>query len=248
MRMARLFVVVFTLATFCAAHDTEPINTNFAAPFARGAGNIQWRLQAFRHLPLYDFIPVELEYGFAPRQQFSAGIPLVRFDSGNGTYYRPGNIEFEYRLLIAGDNRRKFALSLNPGAELPTGDKRVSESAWTAGGTVNLDTHVSTRWWTHSNIGYFTQVAHIADREKTLVYNNAIMYELSERLRPVLEVVGTTDFAGHQTSVSIAPEAIYAPNHHWEVKAAVPVGVTHDASPIGIQLAVVWKFGEKGRQ
>ncbi len=246
--MAGLVFLAFALTAFAMAHDSEPINTNFAAPFARGAGNLQWRFQAFRGLPLYDFIPVELEYGFAPRQQFSVGVPLVRFDNGNGTYYRPGNLEVEYRILIAGDNRRKFALSLNPGAELPTGDKRVADSGWTAGGTVNLDTHLAKNWWTHSNIGYFTQVAHISEREKAVVYNNAIMYELSEKLRPVLEVIGSTDIAIHQTAISIAPEAIYSPNHHWEIKAAIPVGVTSAASPVGVQVQVVWKFGEKGRQ
>jgi hypothetical protein len=239
---------MFALVGFALAHDSEPINTNFAAPFAPGAGNIQVGMQTFHNVHLYDFTTLDLEYGFAPRQQFSLGIPLMRSDGGSETYYRPGNLEMEYRLLIAGDNRRRFALSLNPGAELPTGDKRVSESAWAAGGTVNLDTHLAEKWWTHSNFGYFTQVANITEREKSFVYNNAIMYELSERLRPVLEVIGSTDFANHQTALSIAPEAIFAPNHHWEIKAAVPVGVTKAAPTVGFQLAVVWKFGEKGRQ
>ncbi len=246
--MAGVIFLACALSANGMAHDREPINTNFAAPFARGAGNLQWGLQTFRHLPLYDFIPVELEYGFAPRHQFSVGIPVVRFDSGNGTYYRPGNIEIGYRLLIAGDNRRKLALSLNPGAEIPTGDKRVAESAWTAGGTVNLDAHLAHKWWTHSNIGYFTQVAHISDREKSVVYNNAIMYVMSEKICPVVEVIGSTDIATHRPTISIAPEMIYGPNHPWEIKAAVPVGATSAASSVGFQFAVVWKFGEKGRQ
>jgi hypothetical protein len=248
LRVAGLVFVSLALVVTGVAHDSEPINTNFASPFARGAGNLQWRFQGFRSLPLYDLVPVELEYGFAARQQFSVGIPLVRSDSGSQTYYRVGNLEVEYRFLIAGDNRRRFALSLNPGAELPTGDKRVAESSWTVGGTANLDTHLADKWWTHSNIGYFTQVAHISEREKTVVYNNAIMYELSEKVRPVVEVIGSTDIASHQTTISIAPEAIFAPNHHWEIKAAVPIGVTKAASPVGVQVAVVWKFGEHGRQ
>src|SRR5512142_1915996 len=108
-RTAAIVFLACVLGLPAVAHDSEPINTNFAAPFVRGSGSFQCGLQAFADLPLYNLVPVELEYGFAPRQQFALGIPLVRLDSGSGTYYRPGNVEVEYRLLIAGENRRRFA-------------------------------------------------------------------------------------------------------------------------------------------
>lgn len=246
--MAAVLILGTALALPGFAHDSEPINTNFASPFARGAGNIQWKLQVFHNAASYEFMPVEFEFGFAPRQQFAIGIALVKSDTGTQTYYRAGNIELAYRLLIVGDNRRKFAASINPGIELPTGDRRVAERSWTAGGTVNLDTHLAKKWWTHTNVGYFTQVARIDDREKRIVYNNAVMYEAGMRVRPVLEVIGETDIAAHATRVAVAPEAIFAPNHHWEIKAAVPLGVTKAAPTLGLQVAVTWKFGEKGRQ
>ncbi len=77
----------------------------------------------------------------------------MKSDAGTETYYRVGNIEVAYRLLIAGSNRQKFAVSINPEIELPTGDKRVAERSWTAGGTVNIGTHLARKWWTHTNAG-----------------------------------------------------------------------------------------------
>jgi hypothetical protein len=74
------------------------------------------------------------------------------------------------------------------------------------------------------------------------------MYEAGLRLRPVLELIGESDVATHETRIALAPEAIFAPNHHWEIKAAVPFGLTHAAPDIGLQVAITWKFGEKGRQ
>jgi hypothetical protein len=247
-RVAAALSLACALVLPAWGHDSEPINTNFAAPFARGAGNLQFKLQVFRKLATYEMLPVEFEYGFAPRQQFSLGMALMKSQDGSQTYYRAGNMEFGYRLLVAGNNQGKYALSINPNLELPTGDKRVAEKAWTAGGTLNLDTHFSEKWWTHTNVGYSTQVARIADREKLLVYNNAVMYETGSRVWPVLEVIGETDLAAHQTRVAIAPEAIWAPNHEWELKAAVPLGLTQAAASVGLQIAVTWKFGERGRQ
>jgi len=246
--MAWVFAFVLSVGVLALAHDSEPINTNFAAPFATVSGNLQFKFQLFRQLDSYELVPIELEYGFAARQQFSLGLPLVRFDDGTSTYVRPGNLEIGYRYLIAGDNSRKFALSVNPELELPTGDKRVAESSWGAGGTLNLDSHLVKKWWTHTNVGFFTQVANIQDREKTVVFNNAIMYEAGLRLRPVLELIGESDVAVHETRIALAPEAIFAPNHHWEIKAAVPIGLTHNTPDVGLQLALTWKQGDKGRQ
>ncbi len=65
------------------------------------------------------------------------------------------------------------------------------------------------------------------------------------RVRPVLEVIGETDIVANATRLAVAPEAIFAPNHRWEIKAAVPLGVT-DASPtFGLQLAVTWKSARR---
>lgn len=241
-----VFAVGVCSVAFC--HDKEPLNTNFAAPFARGSGNLQVKLQYFHNLNSYEFSPVEFEYGFASRQQLSVGTAIVRSDDGNHLHFRPGNLEVAYRLLVAGDNRRKFAVSINPELELPTGDKRVSERSWTAGGTINVDTHPARRWWTHANVGYFTQVARIEEREKLVVYHSAVMFDAHAAFAPVLEVIGETDIASHVTKVAIAPEAILSLNHRWEIKIAIPLGVTSATPNVGVQLGVTWKFGGKGRQ
>ncbi len=246
--LLRAAAIVLLLSVCALAHDTEPINTNFASPFARGAGNLQWRVQWFRNYAAYDLIPIEFEYGFAPRQQFTAGIAVSHARFGSQSYNRLGNLDLEYRLLLAGDNSRRYALSVNPTLELPIGDKRVADSAWRAGGTVNLDTHPAKKWWTHTNVGYSTQMAHISEREKLVAYNNALVYAAKESVRPVVELVGQTDLAQHATQVAVVPEAIVAPNHHWEIKLGIPVGLTESTPSIGMQVGVTWKFGEKGRQ
>ncbi len=248
MRLRVLFALVL-FSTVAFAHDSEPINTNFAAPFARRAGNLQFRFQYFRLRETYDFADTEFEYGFAPRQQVSIGFPMTRLDGPGVTHIRPGNLELGYRLLIAGENRRRYALSINPFLELPTGDKRVSERSFAAGGTLNLDTHPLPKVWTHTNLGYETPIARIEEvREKLLIYNFAAMYEASEAVRPVLEIVGRHDLTSKRTDVYVVPEVILAPNHHWEIKAGLPIGATSSASSVGVQLQLTWKFGSRGRQ
>ncbi|HWR34283.1 MAG TPA: hypothetical protein VN622_00245 [Clostridia bacterium] len=248
-RFVRLMVVLLCCSGWLIAHDSEPINTNFAAPFTRGAGNVQLKYQYLRRADLYEVLPAELEYGFAPRQQFSIGVGLDRLHDSGETYIRPGNLEVGYRLLLLGDNSRRFAVSINPEVELPTGDKRVAERSVGAGGTLNIDTHLLRGLWTHTNIGYETAVARIGEeREKNVIYNFAAMYEASEAFRPVIEIVGVHDLASDRTDIAFVPEAIFAPNHRWEIKVGMPVGLTSTAPSVGAQLALTWKFGARGRQ
>ncbi len=243
----RLVALVLLLAGAAVAHDSEPINTEFAAPFALHAGNLQFGFQYFRDGGNYDIVPLTFEYGFAPRMQFAIDAPLTRLDTATNTYVRPGNIGLAYRYLLAGSNDKKFAVSINPELAVPSGDKRVADRAWEGGLFVHLDTHLWEKFWTHTNLGYETPFANAEFKTKDFVYRFAGMYEAHERIQPVLELVGDHEYLTGTSRTAIVPEVIFAPNHHWELKAGVPLGLTHDTSHVGLQLQVTWKFGEGRR-
>ena len=245
---ASMCAVVLLCAGVIFAHDSEPINTEFAAPFARGAGNVQLKFQHFKEAESYDLLPFEFEYGFASRQQFAIEFPLTRRVDQDQSHIRPGNIGLSYRYLLAGDNARKFSLSINPELELPTGDKRVAERSVDAGLFVHLDTNLAKRFWTHTNVGYETQVARIDEREKNLVYKFAAMYEARHWIQSVIELIGSHDLAAHTTEMAIVPEVIFVPDHPWEMKFGLPVGLTKSTPDIGIQLQLTWKFGKNQRE
>ena len=233
---------------FCCAeafaHDSEPINTEFAAPFARGSGNIQFGAQYFRGEESYDAVPIEFEWGFAHRMQFSLSAPLTRKDAAGRTDIRPGNVEVAYRYLLAGGGHRRFAVSLNPEITLPVGDKRVAERAFEVGGAVHVDFHPARRLWTHLNLGYETPVARFEEKEKIFFYRFAAMYHASKFVQPVLEVVGEREFTEGVTRLAVVPEVILSPNHRWEIKAGVPLGATGASPDVGLQVQITWKFGK----
>jgi len=243
----RLVALALALGGVATAHDSEPINTEFAAPFALHAGNIQLGFHYFRDGMNYEAVPITFEYGFAPRMQFAVEAPLTRLDMPGNTYIRPGNIGLAYRYLLAGANDRKFALSINPELGLPSGDKRVSERSWDAGLFLNLDTHLWDKLWTHTNLGYETPFAHFEEKTKAFVYRFAAMYEAHERVQPVLELIGDHEYVTGTSRTAIVPEVIFEASHRWELKAGVPFGLTHDSPHVGVQFQVTWKFGEGRR-
>ncbi|MDP9263047.1 MAG: hypothetical protein M3O85_01870 [Acidobacteriota bacterium] len=250
--LVRLLPCLFVFAACAAcpllAHDSEPINTEFAAPFTYKAGNLQFGLRYAHNLSSYDVAAFEFEYGVWRRMQFSISAPLTRTDASGKSYVRPGNVELAYRYLLAGGNERRFALSINPEVTLPVGDKRVAERAFAVGGALHLDLHPSSRLWTHLNLGYETPVARFAEKEKVFFYRAAAMYHASERFQPVLELVGEHDFHDGKTRLAVVPEVIFSPVEHWEVKAGVPLGATRGTPDVGFQFQLTWKFGREGRQ
>ena len=181
--------------------------------------------------------------------QFSVNMPLMRrVESAGRTVVGTGNLSLAYRYLIAGGNERTFAVSLNPEGELPTGNHGVADHAYTAGAAVHVDAHRGDSLWLHSNLGYETQVAHFEEKEKNFNFALAGMYELTEKWHPVLELFGRHDFNGSITEASIAPEVIYSLGEHWELKAAVPIGMSSSTPTVGAQFRLTWKVGHSERQ
>ena len=248
-KTAALVLVLLAFPWLASAHDSEPINTDFASPLARGAANLNFDLQHFRDSSDEDLAGIGFEYGFARRMQFSISGPLARHvfapgHSGIGA----GNLSLEYRYLLAGGNEKTFAISINPEAEFPTGNDGVVESAYSLGAAIHLDVHRSDKLWLHSNLGYETPVAHFEEKEKDLNFAVAGMYEVTEKFRPVLEVFGRHDFNSADTQMFVAPEIIYALAQHWELKAAIPFGTTSSTPTVGMQFRLTWKIGRAERQ
>ena len=239
---------LLVLTCLARAHDSEPINTDFASPLARGTFNVNFDLQHFRHSLDEDVAAVGLEYGLARRMQVAISMPLSRQVTGPGqSVLGAGGFSMSYRYLIAGGNEKPFALSLNPEVEFPSGNSAIG-GAYTAGGSLNLDAHRGDKLWFHSNWGYATPVSNFAEKEKDFNFAVAGMYEVTEQWHPVFEVFGQHDFASSATRLSLAPEVIFSAGEHWEVKAAVPIGAASGTPSVGFQLRLTWKIGPSERQ
>ncbi|HEU5414551.1 MAG TPA: transporter [Candidatus Angelobacter sp.] len=251
-RIRALLVLCIWGVSFCRpahAHDSEPINTDFASPLARHTANLNFDLQHFRSSPDEDLAGIDFEYGIARRMQFSLGMPMSRHVSAPAeSVIGAGNLSFEYRYLIAGGNEKPFALSINPEAEFPTGNPGASDRAYALGAALHLDAHRGDKLWLHSNWGYSTPVARFDEKEKDFNFAVAGMYEVTEKWHSVLEVFGQHDFNSSVSQMFVAPELIYSLAEHWELKAAVPFGVTSSTPSVGLQFRLTWKIGPAERQ
>lgn len=233
------------LAGAAHAHDSEPINTEFASPFAPGAGNLQFGTQYIWDAESFETVPVEFEMGLLPRTQIALGFPVNRLREYGDTRYGAGNLEVAFRYLLAGSSKHRFAISLNPEVTIPSGDRDVSEAAWEAGGAIHIDTNPAKRLWTHTNLGYETTVADFEHREKTFFYRFAAMFEAAHWVQPVIELVGEHEFEERTDLLAAVPEVIFRPAHDWEVKLGLPLGLTGETPDVGAQLQITWKFGER---
>lgn len=242
-------LILFVSPYLLIAHDSEPINTEFASPLARRTANLNLDFQHFRSSMDEDIAGFDFEYGIAQRMQFSLGVPLTRrvFAPGQSAI-GGGNLSLAYRYLLTGGNEKPFAVSINPEAEFPTGNPGVADHAYVLGAAIHVDAHRGDKLWLHSNWGYETSVADFDEKEKDFRFAVAGMYEVTERLHSVVEVFGHHDFNGSVTEMSIAPELIYSIGEHWELKAAVPLGTTSSTPPYGIQFRLTWKISPSGRQ
>jgi hypothetical protein len=242
-RALSVFACLLAFSCVAPAHDSEPINTDFASPLARRTANINFDLQHFRHSLDEDVAAFGLEYGLARRMQVAIGVPLSRTVIGPGqSVMGAGNLSLSYRYLIAGGNDKPFALSLNPEIGLPTGNS-VTGGAYTAGGSLNLDAHRGDNFWFHSNWGYETPVSRFVEKEQDFNFAVAGMYELTEQWHPVLELFGQHDFSSSTTQLSLAPEMIFSAGEHWEVKAAVPIGPPRAHPPLDFSCGSPGKLG-----
>lgn len=230
-----------TLTSIAAAHDSEPINTEFASPLAMRTANLNFDFQHFGGSPNETFAALGVEYGIARRMQLSVDLPpLVRAAARGGSVIGMGNLSLAHRYLIAGGNERPFAVSVDPEAEFPTGNPGVADPAYLAGASVHVDAHRGEKLRLHSNLGCEAAVANFVHKDKDFDFAVAGMYELTEKWHPVGELFGHHDFNGAATEMSVAPEVIYSVAEHWEIKVAVPLGTTSSTPAVGVQFNRWW--------
>jgi len=240
---------LFAFPLLAVAHESEPINTEFASPLARRTANLNLDFQHFRGRVDEDIAGIDFEYGVASRMQFAAGFPLAHRSLSSGqSVTGAGNLSLSYRYLLAGGNKKVFAVSINPEAEFPTGNPGIAERAYSTGAAIHVDAHRGDKLWFHSNWGYETPVAHFDEKENNFNFAMAGMYKVTESLHSVIEVFGRHEFNKSLTEMSIAPEVIYSIGKHWELKAAVPLGATSSTPSAGIQFRATWKIGPSERQ
>lgn len=246
-----IFILIcwLVLGSSGIAHDSEPINTDFASPLASHSFNLNFDVQHFRRSSDEDIAAIGFEYGVARRMQLSLVFPMARHVRAPGqSVVGAGNLSLEYRYLLAGGNEKPFAISINPEVEFPTGNPGVADAAYSTGAALHFDAHRGEKLWLHSNWGYATSVAHFAEKEKNFNFAVAGMYELVEHWHSVIEVFGHRDFNASGTEIFVAPEIIRSLGEHWELKAAVPIGASSATPAVGVQFRVTWKFGPSERQ
>lgn len=230
-----------------SAHRGEPISTEFALPFAPGTGN--WKIQyeferEGRGASEFALPETEIEIGLFPRFQVNAGIPLRRIDEGPGepSHVFGGKLELGARYLLFGGENRRFAVSLQAEAEAPTGSSQLAGDAPELGAGIFLDRYLGKKLRLHSNLLWKSTVGGTQEVERTFKYDHALVWFASRRWAPVIELNGETETATGNTRLAVQPELILFANHHLELKAGIPIGLTGSTPDVGIhfQIAVIW--------
>ena len=240
---------MFVFVCPAQAHRLEPINTEFASPFEPGTGNVQIGYQYFRTAGFFTQhqIPLlQLEYGFAPRFQFTVEFPVLRNKfAAEPAHTGAGNLEFGVRYLLAGGLEESYALSVNAIVEAPSGEAAVAERATTVGGRLHLDKSFGEAIFTHFNFGYRTSVNRFVEKEKSIEYSGAVIWAATLRWNLGVELVGKKQLNG-SSDVALVPEVIYYVGPHMELKFGLPLGLTSSTPGVGVQVQIAIAFGKGG--
>lgn len=238
---------VFFPASQARAHRLEPISTEFAVPFARKAGGLEITYEYEREgrgASEHAIPEAEIEIGILPRLQVNAGFPILRLKEGQDEPARVvgGRLEVGARYLLLGGATRSYALSVQAGAEAPTGASQLVGDATEVNAALHIDKYLGERLRAHSNLGWATTVGGSERPERVFRYSNALVWMASLRWNPVLEVVGETETRTGETRLAIQPEMIFWTNRHLEFKVGIPVGLTSSTPAIGVraQIAILW--------
>lgn len=252
-RFPRIFpLILIALAPVLAglparAHRGEPISTEFALPFAPGAGNwkIQYEFEREGRGASEQAIPEsELEIGLFRRLQVNVAFPLLRVDEGPGEESQVfgGKLEAGARYLLFGGEGRRFAVSLQGEVEAPTGPSRLLGDATEIGAGIFTDRYLARKVRLHSNLLWKSSVGGSQEVERTFLYDHALVWLASHHWAPVVELNGATDTATGETLLAVQPEVIFFASHHLELKVGLPIGLTRATPDVGVrfQVAILW--------
>jgi hypothetical protein len=231
-----------------AGHRLEPINTEYAQPFAPGVGVLKlgYGHNQFEE-PREDEADLSLEYGLLPRLQFSVDEAHL-WRNGGGGRQRSGfaNPELGLRYLLAGGAGRSYAVSLSPSYTPVIGSRAVREGISSYGLGVNADYYGKPGWLFFSNLG-FEQASQGEDgesRERRVFYRLAAVRNLTYRWSPTVELLGEHDVGSGRHDVTLVPEIQYFKSQWMELKLGLPVKLTHGAGRLGIQFQLTFGIGK----
>lgn len=229
-----------------AAHRLEPINTDYAQPFAPGVGTFRlgYGRDAFDG-PTGDSLEGELEIGVVPRWQATIGQGF-RWENADHHRQRSGfeNLELGARYLLAGGKGHAWGVSINPSFSPVTGSRAVREGVSHYGASLNVD-YTRGPWIFVSNFGFDQGSAAEEDgRARDLFYRFAVVHTEGKRWNPTLELLGDQDLEGGAHNLTLVPEIQYYKSGWTELKLGVPVKLTHGAGRLGIQVTAQFSIGK----
>ncbi len=245
-------MVLLMSAPAARAHRLEPIDTHFAQPFEPRAGSLETTYGYERRSDeglRTDFIPdAEFELGIARRMQFSVEMPLVREKrAGEPATLSGGHLGIGFRYLLAGGREKTYAVSINPSVAAPTGNRHLLGDATEAGLALHFDKKFGReRAFFHGNYGWSSTIGGRATPERLFLYRSALVVPVTRHWNPAFELLGQTNTATGRTELVAQPEIIYYASPHWELKLAVPAGLTGSSPTVGVRAQLAWIFGRKG--
>lgn len=237
------------LAGPALAHDWEPINTEYAPPVAFIVWDTTFSAFDAADGTRYSVPALGLEAPVGERTQFEVGIPVLAFDpevgSGDTNF---GDLEFglRHQLLAEEIGGSLPDVDLNFELGVPTGDAAsgLGGEAWEGAVGIFLTKHVGDA----TLFGNFSYAAEIpreatAQRENLFEFATATVWALNDRFRPTVEFFGEVNATEEETEAFVAPEMLVSLNDSWELKGAVPLGLTGSSSDVGAQVQLTYIFG-----
>jgi hypothetical protein len=181
------------------------------------------------YFPLPDKQPLtiatELSYGFTDRLQMRVEVPYEFVHSNNGF----GDVETSVRDAIVDYRNHPFGLDAGLGVVTPTGNRHrdLGEGRWAA-----APFFTATQWFgpVHAQLNFAWQRA-VDHAGNDFEYNVALVYPIRQWF-VVVEANGETE--GGHTKDYVTPELVWKVTEHFELRLAVPVGVTHAAGDYGV--------------
>jgi hypothetical protein len=223
------------------AHEKEPINTEFAPPVEAPIFHFTASRFATTEGTLLTLPALSMEAPIGPRIQFELGIPILRSEPNNGDATTNfGDVGFGLRYQLVPEHRRGILpdIDVNFEMSLPTGDRTagLGGEAWESSVGVFLTKYVG-----HSILfGNFSYAGEIprddTERENHFEFATAMVHSVSGHVHPTVELFGDRNATEGTTEAYAAPEVIFTLPKGWEVKAAVPIGLTATSDDYGVQV------------
>lgn len=224
------------------AHEKEPINTEFAPPVEAPIFDFTGSRLVQSDGALLTIPAMSMEAPLGPRAQFELGIPILRSDPDQGdatTNFGDIGFGLRYQLVPEHHHGKRPDIDVNFEISLPTGDRTagLGGDAWESSLGLFLTKYVG-RSILFGNFSYAAEIPREVDaeRENHFEFATAMVYSVSGHVHPTFELFGHRNATEGTTEAYAAPEIIFTLPKGWEVKAAVPVGLTGTSDDYGVQI------------